>query len=105
MPAKHDAREAESAQAQTLLTMSWSIFNNALTCRGGAQGRVTFDARTHAAKRLACGAYHTNPKQCGAYVTANWLGRSPTSRIAIYRGSGKPNKRRAVGSAASAMAA
>ena len=36
MPAKHDAREAESAQAQTLLTMSWSIFNNALTYRGGA---------------------------------------------------------------------
>lgn len=84
--------------------MSWSIFNNALTYRGGAQGRVIFDARTRAAS-LACGACHPHPKQCGGYVTANRLGRSPTSRIAIYRGSGKPNNRRAAGSAASAMAA
>jgi c(7)-type cytochrome triheme protein len=33
--------------------------NNALGYRGGAQGRVIFDGRTHAAKGLACGACHT----------------------------------------------
>ena len=60
MPAKHEAREAESAQAQTLLTMSWSIFKNALTYRGGAQGRVISDARTRAAKRLERDDFSSN---------------------------------------------
>jgi c(7)-type cytochrome triheme protein len=33
--------------------------NNALTYRGGPQGRVIFDGRTHAAKGLACNSCHS----------------------------------------------
>lgn len=33
--------------------------NNALTYRGGAQGRVIFDGRTHAAKGLLCNNCHS----------------------------------------------
>ena len=33
--------------------------NNALNYRGGAQGRVIFDGRTHAAKGLACNSCHS----------------------------------------------
>jgi phosphate transport system substrate-binding protein len=33
--------------------------NNTLSYRGGAQGRVIFDGRTHAAKGLACNSCHS----------------------------------------------
>jgi c(7)-type cytochrome triheme protein len=33
--------------------------NNALSYRGGAQGRVIFDGRTHAAKGLVCTSCHS----------------------------------------------
>lgn len=33
--------------------------DNALTYRGGAQGRVIFDGRTHASKGLVCSSCHS----------------------------------------------
>jgi thiosulfate reductase cytochrome b subunit len=58
---------AVSALALVLAVVLGAIFagqamavdgNNALTYRGGAQGRVIFDGRTHAAKGLVCNNCH-----------------------------------------------
>jgi c(7)-type cytochrome triheme protein len=45
--------------------------DNTLSYRGGAQGRVIFDGRTHAAKGLACGACHSKlfPTQKTGLIT------------------------------------
>jgi hypothetical protein len=46
--------------------------NSSVNYRGGSQGRVIFDGRTHAAAGLVCTACHTALFRCSAPVSSTW---------------------------------